>query len=115
MTAGIACGAALLLASACARPPAPLAIVRRERTTAGTRLTLIGAPGARINARLVPALERRDGSVLRFHGDDLTPDSSYFAAPPMLDVTGDPAGIVRASVCAEGESVCRRVVVRVPL
>ncbi len=114
MTARAAYVAALLLISACARPPAPLARVRRESTAAGGRLTLVGAPGARINARLVPSLERRDGSVLRFKGDSVTPDSSYFTAPPTLDVSGDPSGLIRASVCVKGESVCRRVVVKVP-
>jgi len=40
----------------------------------------------------VPSLERRDGSVLRFTGDSVTPDSSYFTAPPTLDVSGDRRG-----------------------
>jgi len=113
VTAGVACAAALLLASACARPPAPLVSVHKEPTGAGTRLLLIGAPGTRINARLAPSLERRDGSVLRFAGGRVTPDSSYFVAPPTLDVIGDPAGIIRASVCPSHESVCRRVEVMV--
>lgn len=105
---------ALLLVSACARRPAPLISEHREPIASGTRLTLIPAPGARINARLVPALERKEG-VLRFHGESYTADSNYFTSPPMLEVSGDPSGLIRASVCAEGESVCRPVVVKVPL
>jgi hypothetical protein len=73
---------------------------------------LRAAPGARINARLKPALERKDGSVLRFEAASVTADSSYFTAPPVLIVHGGAAGIVRASVCGEGESVCRMVEVR---
>jgi hypothetical protein len=100
---------AFLLACACARSPAPLMRVQRQPTATGTRLVLVGAPGARINARLAPALERRDGSLLRFSGDSLTPDSIYFTTPPRLDVAGAVSGVIRASVCPEGEKVCRRV------
>lgn len=99
--------AGVWLAGGCA--PAPLVTVRREPTATGTRLTLVGAPGARINARLLPALELKDGSVLRFTSDRVTEDSSYFSADPALEVAGDPSGVVRASVCPEGERVCRRV------
>ena len=108
-------GVTLLLALACAERADPLLSVRREPRGDATHLTLLAAPGARINARLSPALERSSGSVLRFHGTPLTADSSYFTAPPTLDVEGDPSGVIRASVCPEGEAVCRRVVVQVPL
>jgi hypothetical protein len=103
----------MTLVLACAERPAPLISVRSERRGDETRLTLLAAPGARINARLLPALERTGGSVLRFHGTSLTADSSYFTAPPTLDVEGDPSGVIRASVCPEGEAVCRRVQVTV--
>jgi len=81
----------------------------------GLRLALLAAPGARINARLKPALERPDGSVLRFDSPALTPDSAYFAAPPELVLEDGQAaeGIIRASVCRSGESVCRLVTVDV--
>lgn len=106
--------ALLLLGAACTRPAATLISVRQERSASGTRLTLIGAPGARINARLPPSLERQDGTVLRFGEAGVTPDSNYFSRPPVLQVPGDPAGLIRASVCPEGEAVCRRVEVRLP-
>ncbi len=99
----------LALVAACAHPARALIEVRQERMPSGTRLTLIGAPGARINARLPPSLERRDGSVLRFGAEGLTPDSSYFTHPPTLVVAGTLTGVIRASVCPEGEVVCRRV------
>ncbi len=102
----------MALVAACARPPVPLIEVRRERIASGTRLTLIGAPGARINARLRPSLEARDGSVLRFGGANVTADSNYFLGPPFLQVPGAAGGVVRASVCPEGEAVCRRVEVK---
>jgi hypothetical protein len=97
---------------ACAGAPSPYLRLQTERAGATTRLTLVAAPGARINARLRPALERSDGTVLRFQGNAVTADSNYFAGPPTLDLTGDPAGIIRASVCPAGESVCRRVALR---
>jgi hypothetical protein len=87
--------------------------VERRAVPAGIRLTLISAPGARINARLKPALETADGRVLRFDSRELTADSSYFVAAPTLDLTAPITGQVRASVCAKGERLCRTVVVEV--
>jgi hypothetical protein len=112
MTRGSLLGLTLVLATACTERLAPPLSVRRERHGDETRLTLLAAPGARINARLLPALERSGGGVLRFHGTPLTADSSYFTEPPTLVVEGDPSGVIRASVCPEGEAVCRRVELR---
>jgi hypothetical protein len=109
-----ALGMTVALLLSCAAPPSPYLRLRIERLGATTRLTLLPAPGARINARLVPALERRGGGVLRFQGSQLTADSSYYTAPPTLELPGDPAGVIRASVCPDRESVCRRVELRVP-
>ena len=81
-------------------------------TATGIRLTLIGAPGARINARLKPAFEFGAGRVARFDSPSLTPDSAYFADDPFAELPGvNPPvhGTIRASVCPEGEKVCRRV------
>jgi hypothetical protein len=77
-----------------------------------TTLTLRPAPGVRINARVLPAVELTDGTVLRLSSDRLSPDSAYFAAPPEGAVpAGAPLrGVVRASICREDESVCRLVV-----
>ena len=38
----------------------------------GTRLALVASPGIRINARLKPALELADGTILRFDSPRLT-------------------------------------------
>ena len=89
-------------------------LVRLETThEAGAfGLRLEPAPGARLNARLKPALELADGSVLRFDSPHLTPDSAYFAEPPVAvlgESTKARSGLLRASVCPTGESVCRTV------
>ncbi len=79
---------------------------------AATRLTLIAAPGIRINARLKPAMELDDGSLLRFDSPSLTADSAYFAEPPTALLAGtnrQPRGTLRASVCGVHEQVCRSV------
>ena len=95
--------------------------VTREPRGDVVLLRLLPARGARINARLKPALERPDGTILRFDSPLITPDSSYFTAPPELLVketgdgrreTGPASGVVRASVCPQGEDVCRIVEVR---
>jgi hypothetical protein len=98
--------------AACAGTHGSYFTVGREIRGATTTLRLIPAAGARINARLKPALERPDGSVLRFDSPHLTPDSSYYTAPPELSLSGSGQGIVRASVCPAGEAVCRLVQVR---
>lgn len=103
--------AALLLA-ACAPRPAPELTLIREPVGSAIRLRLLPAPGVRINALLAPALERPDRSIHRFDSPSRTPDSSYFTAPPEVVVVGPTRGVVRASVCFDGEAVCRVVEVR---
>ncbi len=96
----------------------PAVQLQAEPGPAGTRLTLIAAPGARINARLKPALELPDARVLRFDSPKLTADSAYFAdAPAALAPAGTSLrhGTLRASVCPAGEKVCRTVELRVEL
>ena len=91
--------------------PAPLALSTAP-VGAGTRVTLVAAPGLRINARLKPALELEDGTVLRFDSPGLTADSAYFAEPPVAVVAHRRAslhGTLRASVCGLHEQVCRSV------
>jgi hypothetical protein len=81
-----------------------------------TRLTLVAEPGLKLNARLKPALELADGGVIRFDSSSLTADSAYFAAPPSAIAAGRRAhwrGTLRASVCDQGKTVCRAVVMRV--
>ena len=106
-----------LLAGGCAagREAPLLQIVEipnsESRLAAGTtRLVLRVLPGARINARLKPALELQTGEIYRFDSPLLTPDSAYFTAMPTLDLPESVAhspGLVRAGICLEGETVCR--------
>jgi hypothetical protein len=108
--------AAWLLLGACHGNPVP-APLRVAAAAAGpdTRLTLIPAPGLKLNARLEPALELTGGGVIRFRSQQVTPDSAYFAEPPVAVLTGRHRrvhGILRASVCDSGASVCRTVELR---
>lgn len=96
----------------------PTLRLQAEPEAGGLRLTLIAAPGARINARLRPSLELENGPVLRFDSPRVTPDSAYFAdaptawAPPGTSLG---RGVLRASVCPAGEKVCRTVTLEVDL
>ena len=104
---------ALALSAACGRPAQPAAL-RLATSPAGpdTRLTLHAQPGIQINARLAPALELADGTVLRFAGTERTADSAYFTAPPTARLAGRHArvhGTLRASVCRADEQVCRSI------
>ena len=75
---------------------------------AGPPLRLVVAPGVRINARLKPALEHGDGTVLRFDSPRVTPDSAYFAAAPTAAPPGGARrGTLRVSVCPSDEAFCR--------
>jgi hypothetical protein len=100
--------------AACApEPPAQPLRVETSRAGADTRLTLIPASHIKLNARVKPALELPDGSLLRFDSADLTADSAYFASPPTATLRGrheDVHGTVRASVCENDAPVCRSLV-----
>ncbi|MBA3658625.1 MAG: hypothetical protein H0W67_03425 [Gemmatimonadales bacterium] len=106
-----------LVAAGCARSSAPEPLrVAVATADGGTRLTLVAAPGLKINARLAPALELRDGGIVRFRSPQLTPDSAYFSAPPSAFVPGSdrrPHGRLRASVCDAGATVCHALVVEI--
>ena len=107
-------GLALIAASACTAPETPSAPLRVVLAPDGpnTRLTLLAPPGAKVNARLAPALELPDGTVLRFAAGRLTADSAYFAEPPTSHLPGRHDrihGTLRASVCGADELVCRTV------
>jgi hypothetical protein len=94
---------------ACNRKPESTLSVVQTRVPEGIRLTLIARPSVQINAQLKPALELKDGTILRFDTPHITADSAYFtAAPELLLPAGVPAkGKIRASVCDSGEAVCR--------
>jgi hypothetical protein len=102
------------VATACSRPPAEPGPLQIATAPSGpdTRLILRASPHLKINARLAPALELSDGTVLRFGAARLTADSSYYAEPPSAVLTGRHArvhGTLRASVCRDDEQVCRAV------
>ncbi|HKT61401.1 MAG TPA: hypothetical protein VJQ46_15205 [Gemmatimonadales bacterium] len=101
--------------SGTSRDEAPLRVAAAP-AGADTRLTLHAAPNLKINARVVPALELTDRSVVRFGAGRLTADSAYFAEPPSALLTGrhDAVhGTLRASVCEVGAQVCRSLVVEI--
>jgi hypothetical protein len=107
--------AAVLFSAACARDPAHPVEVRVEPGAASTRLRLLPTPGWRINARLPPAFEQADGSVVRLSADSVSADSAYYLEPPAATLPGANRklrGTLRASVCADGEQVCRPYVVQ---
>jgi hypothetical protein len=103
---------ALGFAAACSHPPTDPARLRVTATPSGpdTRLTLRVGAGLKINARLPPALELGDGTILRFRTGLLTADSAYYAEPPSALLPGRHAavhGTLRASICRDDEQVCR--------
>ena len=99
---------AVLSTAACrGRPP----LVALE---AGPPLRLVAAPGVQINARLKPALELDDGTVVRFDSPRRTADSAYFAAAPTAaPPEGARRGTLRVSVCPSGEGICRSLEIAV--
>jgi hypothetical protein len=100
--------AALAALLACRGRP-PLVVLE-----AGPPLRLVAAPGVQINARLKPAIELDDGTVLRFDSPQLTPDSAYFAGAPTAALPeGAGRGTLRVSVCSSGEAICRSLAMAV--
>ena len=98
---------ALAVAAACRSVPFRVEVEHGGPTDG---LRLVAAPGARINARLKPALELTDGTVLRFDSPHLSADSAYYAdAPTTKGALPEEAhrGVVRASVCPGEEKFCR--------
>jgi hypothetical protein len=102
----------------CADRSGPDGLLRVTAAPAGadTRLSLHAAPHLKINARVAPALELTDHSVIRFGAARLSADSAYFAEPPSALLAGRHEtvhGTVRASVCEEGARVCRSLTVKI--
>jgi hypothetical protein len=109
----LACGALAPARAARAERP-PEVEVALARSGARTRVVLIAAPNLEINAQVAPALELAGGPVIRFSSPALTPDSAYFAAPPVawLDHPADTVhGTLRVGVCERGQEVCRRIAI----
>lgn len=91
--------------------PAPVRLAQIH--LAGQRtLAVIASPDARINARLPPAIELSDGSVLRLARGRISADSAYFLDPPweIHPGTGAIRGALRVSYCRRDEALCRSVV-----
>ena len=108
--------AALGVLAGCTDQPRTDAPLRVTISPAGadTRLSLHAAPNLEINARVAPALELADHSVVRFGAARLSPDSAYFAEPPSALLAGRHEtvhGTLRASVCEVGAQVCRSLTV----
>jgi hypothetical protein len=102
-------GALLTACSSAPARPGPLHLTTAP-SGPDTRVTLHADPGLKISARLPPALELADGTVLRFNAARRTADSAYFAEPPSALQTGRHErahGTLHASVCYEHERVCR--------
>ncbi len=76
------------------------------------RVAVVASDGARINARLAPALEFDDGRIVRLDHGRVDADGDYFVEPPAARLAGDRGRTVRlrASVCAVSERRCRSVV-----
>ncbi|MGE0353769.1 MAG: hypothetical protein AB7I33_09360 [Gemmatimonadales bacterium] len=92
-----------------AEPPVRLTALPEAGTT---RLILYVTGDARINARLKPALELSTGQVVRFDSPGVTPDSSYFTAPPEARLsypTRRPHGKLRVGICPSGENLCQAI------
>jgi hypothetical protein len=113
---GAAVIAAGILAACATRHEAPSPLhLTASADGPDTRLAILAAPGIEINARLPPALELADGTVLRFESGRRTADLAYFAEPPIARLPGRHDrvhGTLRASVCREDEQVCRTVTLR---
>jgi hypothetical protein len=112
-----AIAALLLFSGGCRGPSSARPTLRLETTPLGadTRLTLVASPDLKVSARLKPALELPDGTVLRFDAPVLTPDSAYFAVPATALLPNRHSrvrGTLRASVCGVTELVCHSVSLR---
>jgi hypothetical protein len=115
------------LAAGCTERSSPASVTMTTAAEgADTRLTLVPAPGFKVNARIKPALELEGdengnadadgygggGVILRFDSPGISPDSAYFTQPPTALLAGrhrKVRGILRASVCGVHEGVCRSV------
>jgi hypothetical protein len=114
----VAAAALLIAAAGCSKAPrtdGPLHLVTKA-SGPDTRLTLYAAPHLKVSAQVAPALELRDGGVLRFRTGRRTADSAYFAEPPSAVLPGrheSVHGTLRASVCRDDEQICRSLSVEI--
>ncbi len=102
---------ALASSAACASTrETQLFAVTATRASDTASLVITPAAGVRLSAALPPAFESSQG-VVRFTGRVDPADSLYFAAgvTAPCPARGVLRGVVRASLCASGEGVCRTV------
>jgi hypothetical protein len=107
-----------MLVWACSPEPSSEAVRVEAGTRQGERIiTVIPAGGFRINARVPPALELRDGEIIRLAAGRVLPDSSYFVEPPWAPRPHGVRlrGVLRVSVCRDTERLCRTAEVPVDL
>jgi hypothetical protein len=101
---------------ACASP-LPVALRSGTRDGHGS-LEVVARDGARINARIAPALELPGARVIRLDHGDRDPKGDYFLAAPWAprpDLRGETAGLLRVGYCRSDESLCRSIALRVTI
>jgi len=107
-----------MLTWACRPTPTSDAVRLESGIREGAQVVLaVPAAGLRINARVPPALELRNGGIVRLAAGRMLPDSSYFVEPPWAPrPTGARLrGVLRVSVCRDSERLCRTAEVPVDL
>ncbi|MBP6775276.1 MAG: hypothetical protein KA154_19975 [Gemmatimonadaceae bacterium] len=94
-----------------------LVSVVRERSQGTDVLSLIAQPGVKINALLLPAIDRGARAPIVFDGPGRTADSAYFLSAPTASIAGKRPvqGMLRASACPTGKQVCLSVALPVDL
>lgn len=107
-----------LFASACQSGKSKDAVHLQSELRSGEPiLTVVPAPGYRINARVPPALELAAGRMIRINRGRLSADSAFFVERPWVPEPRRAAlkGTLRAGICRLDESLCRIAVVSVDL
>ncbi len=108
----------------CARTPQTEVVARndlvsvvRERSRGTDVLSLIAQPGVKINALLLPAIDRGARAPIVFDAPGRTADSAYFLSAPTASIDGKRPvqGMLRASACPTGKQVCLSVALPVDL
>lgn len=125
LTAAIALAGLLAsVGASCAAPLGDTVLAHNElvslvhhRTADSTSLTLVAEPGVKINAQLLPSIDRGALPPLVFDAPGRTADSAYFVISPTVRIEGvHPVhGTLRASACPEGKRVCLSVALPVDL
>ena len=110
------------LTTACLRPDVPAdagvppLTVERLAEGRGTRLHVVAPEGVKLSAAVQPVLTLEDGRTVRFDTSAVSTDSLYYTAPPTGWIEASPdqvRGILKAGICDEETSTCRRVTVEI--